>query len=213
MPSLVRSCYQQGADANCCGCVDWEDILGAENVPSSTTRCVNKNPLWASTIQPTLEWLKKGVPSGYTYPYDDMSSTSTCNNNVGDWNAQNYIVELCPGGVYWGVPGNAPAPAPAPEPTPEPAPAPAPSSEPAPAPEPTPEPAPAPEPTTQIPAPAPSSEPAPAPAPSSEPAPPAPAPTTCSNTSKRALRKREAADAELKKRKAHESHAKRHHAH
>ncbi|KAH7092881.1 hypothetical protein BKA62DRAFT_722211 [Auriculariales sp. MPI-PUGE-AT-0066] len=166
------SCYSQGAVGQCCGCADWQDVFGEATVPALTKRCESTNPLWTEKIQPTLEWLKKGAPNVYTYPYDDVSSTSTCDNMNGEWNTQNYIVELCPGGVYWGT---TPSPAPAPaDPTPEPAP----SSDP-------------------VPEPAPTSD----PAPPVDPAPvPSPSPNQCSNPSKRSARKAKRAVANKKKR-------------
>jgi len=78
----VGSCYQTGADSTCCGCADW-DKEGLP-VPDSqfTEVCKNFNPTWVERIKPTLHWMKKGCPTAYTYPYDDMSSTFTCNNMV-----------------------------------------------------------------------------------------------------------------------------------
>ena len=69
--AVTGSCYtvQPTPDTACCGCVDWQDVLGKENVPESTHRCQNKNQLWLDRILPTLDWLKRGAPSVYTYPY------------------------------------------------------------------------------------------------------------------------------------------------
>lgn len=44
-------------------------------------------------------------PNCYTYPYDDISSTFTCQKTVNGFNTQNYTVTLCPNGVSWGGAG------------------------------------------------------------------------------------------------------------
>ncbi|KZP16615.1 hypothetical protein FIBSPDRAFT_934523 [Athelia psychrophila] len=92
------SCYQPGADTACCGCANWQDVLSSGSVPSSTLPCVNSNPVWAKTVQPTLQYIKAGCPNCYTYPYDDFSSTFTCQNTVNGFNTQSYTIELfnCP---------------------------------------------------------------------------------------------------------------------
>jgi len=92
------SCYQPGADTACCGCANWQDVLSSSSVPSSTLPCVNSNPVWTNTVQPTLQYIKAGCPNCYTYPYDDFSSTFTCANTVNGFNTQSYTVELfnCP---------------------------------------------------------------------------------------------------------------------
>ena len=77
------SCYQQGAGDNCCGCANWQNILGTNAVPASTQTCVNDNANWNNLILPKLQWLKTGAPSAYTYPYDDISSTFTCSQKSG----------------------------------------------------------------------------------------------------------------------------------
>ena len=93
------SCYQPGAGNNCCGCANWQNILGTNAVPSSTKTCVNDNANWNNYILPKLQWLKAGAPSAYVYPYDDISSTFTCSQkNGGSYNQINYQLTLCPSG-------------------------------------------------------------------------------------------------------------------
>ncbi|KAG9030595.1 hypothetical protein FRB95_003794 [Tulasnella sp. JGI-2019a] len=99
------SCYSGGADTNCCGCANWNNVLGTNYVPASTAQCVNNNPTWTADILPTLEFLKKGCPNCYTFPYDDFSSTFTCQKTVGGYNQQNYTITLCPSGVSFGGTG------------------------------------------------------------------------------------------------------------
>lgn len=93
----IGSCYHQGAGTDCCGCVNW-DKLGI-SVPAApfTKQCENANPNWVNVVQPSLAWLKQACPSVYTYPYDDMSSTFTCQSMVNNQNEANYTITFCPG--------------------------------------------------------------------------------------------------------------------
>jgi len=100
------SCYTAGADSHCCGCVNWDTLLGPGHSPNSTSRCANNNPVWDNQVLPTIKFLKEACPNCYTYPYDDMSSTFTCEKSYDGWNTQNYTVTLCAGGVSWGVTGD-----------------------------------------------------------------------------------------------------------
>lgn len=61
-----------------------------------TEKCKNKNGIWNDRVKNTLKWLKKACPSAYTYPFDDISSTFTCNNMQGGVNSVNYQVTFCP---------------------------------------------------------------------------------------------------------------------
>jgi hypothetical protein len=92
----VDSCYQQGASSTCCGCVNWnEDGLPVPKDPY-TEQCKNFNPSWVETVKPTLHWLKEACPTAYTYPYDDMSSTHTCNSMENGSNVVDYTITFCP---------------------------------------------------------------------------------------------------------------------
>ena len=93
--TFPKSCYSGGAASDCCGCTDW-DTLGI-SVPPSTERCKNINSNWAPKVQDTLTWIKKACPTVYTYPFDDPSSTYTCNSGGGQNNA-NYTITFCPNG-------------------------------------------------------------------------------------------------------------------
>ena len=96
-PLGSKSCYQPGADNDCCGCADWQDVLGPSVVPASTQSCVNDNLTWNNYILPKLQWLKQGAPSAYVFPYDDMSSTFTCSQmDGGGYNQIDYELVLCP---------------------------------------------------------------------------------------------------------------------
>lgn len=99
----VGSCYSQGAPNTCCGCANW-DKLGA-NVPASpfTTQCVNANSAWTASVQPTLLWIKDACPTAYVYPFDDMSSSFTCQSPQTGENAVNYTITFCPGNMTGGI--------------------------------------------------------------------------------------------------------------
>jgi len=94
--TVVGSCYQPNPDNSCCGCINWNSLLGPTVSPGSTEQCNNFNPNWIRFILPQLEWLKRGCPSCYTYPYDDMSSTFVCSAQGSPYNSLNYEVTLCP---------------------------------------------------------------------------------------------------------------------
>ena len=102
-----QSCYTAGAGTSCCGCVNWGSEGTILQVPTNTSyvaACVNHNSTWTGSFVTTNEpqvyntifYLKSSCPSCYTYPYDDKSSSFTCNN--GSTNAVNYTVEFCQGG-------------------------------------------------------------------------------------------------------------------
>ncbi|KAH8916046.1 hypothetical protein BT69DRAFT_1340606 [Atractiella rhizophila] len=94
------SCYQPGADNRCCGCAQWESLLGTSVVPAATQDCINNSPVWTSNVLPTIRWIKEGAPSAYTFPYDDHSSTATCSSfNSAGYNTLSYTIELCPRGT------------------------------------------------------------------------------------------------------------------
>ena len=92
----IGSCYQPGAGPDCCGCVEWQEVLGVGMVPVETASCVSRNEQWRERVLPELKWLKAGAPSAYVYPYDDMSSTFICSQKEGHLNHVDYQVTLCP---------------------------------------------------------------------------------------------------------------------
>jgi len=94
----VDSCYANGAQTSCCGCVNWNGVNGV-NASMMTEQCVNSNPEWSQYILPQLIWLKQACPTCYTYPYDDMSSTFVCSMadpSIGQKNLLNYELNFCP---------------------------------------------------------------------------------------------------------------------
>lgn len=103
----IPSCYQNGAQNNCCGCVNWDqEGVGVPPAPF-TEQCVNSNNYWVSNVMPGLKWIKQACPSVYTYPYDDMSSTFVCrvmkDRNGTQVNSVDYTITFCPGGKTGGV--------------------------------------------------------------------------------------------------------------
>ncbi len=96
--ALSKSCYTIGAISTCCGCVNWSTIPGV-NVPASpiTGLCQAINPNWTNNAKDKLIWLKTACPTAYSYPYDDASSTFTCQVlNAQNINSTNYTVTFCP---------------------------------------------------------------------------------------------------------------------
>eukprot|EP01112_Ceratiomyxa_fruticulosa_P011975 TRINITY_DN3299_c0_g1_i2.p1 TRINITY_DN3299_c0_g1~~TRINITY_DN3299_c0_g1_i2.p1 ORF type:complete len:695 (+),score=139.24 TRINITY_DN3299_c0_g1_i2:127-2211(+) len=93
------SCYSLGAQSDCCGCADWNDVFGYKMTPQITMPCQNTNSYWTQTVLPSLTWLKAACPTCYTYPYDDKSSSFTCaiwDESEKPYNTQNYTITLCP---------------------------------------------------------------------------------------------------------------------
>lgn len=82
----AASCYSSGASASCCGCAtsasssfrsSWPSIL-SPSFGGSDNGCYNNNTNWVSIAQPWIVFLKTACPTAYTYPYDDATSTFTC---------------------------------------------------------------------------------------------------------------------------------------
>ena len=81
-PNNVKgSCYSPNAPVECCGCPPWS--------PPGT--CKNHNPKWEAPAKPGVyaQLFKDACPTGYSYPYDDQTSTYTCKG-------KDYTVTFCP---------------------------------------------------------------------------------------------------------------------
>lgn len=97
-----HSCYSSDAKASaCCGCENWAGI-------TSTGTCTASNQSWQSIALPWLKPLKAAVPTAYSYPYDDKTSTFTCYQEASDKitvpspqqaNKTAYTITFCPGGL------------------------------------------------------------------------------------------------------------------
>ncbi len=95
-----KSCYTAGAvSGKCCGCVDWDTIKGVGvPAPPITASCGGiATTNWKNLSRDKLIWLKKACPSAYVYPYDDASSTFTCQKlNAHQFNQVDYTIRFCP---------------------------------------------------------------------------------------------------------------------
>lgn len=94
-----NSCYSVGAvSGSCCGCVDWNTLGINVPAPPITQSCRGiKTDNWINVSKPKLEWLKEACANAYVYPYDDASSTFTCQKlNSQNINQVNYVISFCP---------------------------------------------------------------------------------------------------------------------
>jgi hypothetical protein len=94
----AQSCYQTGAASQCCGCPSW--VIGGKPLITSMT-CAASNSQWTANALASAAFVKNGCPTAYSFPYDDATSTFTCNTpNVSPRvpNTMNYTITFCPGG-------------------------------------------------------------------------------------------------------------------
>jgi hypothetical protein len=87
------SSYQNppGASVNmACGGTNWTGVT----TPAVTVTTVNPN--WMSYVLPTILWLKQACPTCYSYPFDDQSSTFTCEKGVNSTghNTLDYSIDI-----------------------------------------------------------------------------------------------------------------------
>jgi len=86
------SCYQNNAPTNCCGCPKW--VVNGKPVPSGIA-CKNSNPFWQGIAEPYAAFVKNACPTGYSFPYDDATSTFQCGSRENP-NVANYTITYCP---------------------------------------------------------------------------------------------------------------------
>lgn len=98
----ITTCYPAGGDeidGGCCGCAEWEALLQTP-VPCSGGSCKGSSEEWTRQALPFLEVLKRACPSSYVYPFDDETSTFTCQSaqsrSAGAVNDAGYVITLCP---------------------------------------------------------------------------------------------------------------------
>ena len=96
---LLNSGYLVGANNTSCGCANWQTLplIPPILLPASTQSCIGSSTQWVSQVQPTLQWIKQACPNAYSYPFDDKSSTFTCQN--GAQNTLGYTITFCAGGT------------------------------------------------------------------------------------------------------------------
>ena len=90
-PEQAQSCYSDGAVSDCCGCATsasaafqyWPTVL-SPSFGGTDNGCYNNNPKWVFFAQPWLVFLKQACPTAYTYPFDDATSTFTCQGVADD---------------------------------------------------------------------------------------------------------------------------------
>lgn len=61
-------------ESNTCGSTNWTGIAAPKESYAIS------NPNWLAVILPNITWTKQGCPSCYSFPYDDQSSSYTCDN-------------------------------------------------------------------------------------------------------------------------------------
>jgi hypothetical protein len=73
-----------------CGGTNWAGIT----TPSVAYK--TEGTAWVPYVLPTITWLKNACPTCYTYPFDDMSSTFTCEKDVvkDGSNNLNYTIQI-----------------------------------------------------------------------------------------------------------------------
>jgi hypothetical protein len=95
----AQSCYTPGAAAQCCGCPTWK--VGGKTLPVSPgISCASVNPAWTANSQPWSLLVKQACPTAYSFPFDDATSTFTCqtaNPSTTNPNNMGYTITFCPG--------------------------------------------------------------------------------------------------------------------
>ena len=73
-----------------CGGTNWDGVT------RPSTPYTTKNVNWVDYVLPTISWLKAACPTCYTFPYDDMSATFTCEKglNAQGSNMLDYTVKV-----------------------------------------------------------------------------------------------------------------------
>jgi hypothetical protein len=73
-----------------CGGTNWTGIT------TPSVMYTTEGTAWVPYVLPTITWLKKACPTCYTYPFDDMSSTFTCEKDVikDGSNNLNYTIQI-----------------------------------------------------------------------------------------------------------------------
>lgn len=87
----AQSCYNNAAIEDCCGCAtssggpffDTWDLALSPSFPGSDNGCFATNTNWETIAQSWLVFLKQLCPTVYTYPFDDATSTFTCQKGSG----------------------------------------------------------------------------------------------------------------------------------
>lgn len=98
----ANSCYNKDqANSTCCGCPNW--VVDGTTLPIAPGfQCYGTNAQWTALAEPWSAFIKDACPTAYTFPFDDATSTFTCNTpNLSQTNpnTMNYTITFCPGGL------------------------------------------------------------------------------------------------------------------
>eukprot|EP00756_Hemistasia_phaeocysticola_P031411 Hpha_TRINITY_DN16350_c2_g2::TRINITY_DN16350_c2_g2_i1::g.61387::m.61387 len=117
----ISSGYDFAGTPGTCGCPTWANITsGSINAPSTAAcKSLTASPIsgssWLPKALPYAALMKRGCPTAYSFPFDDMTSTFQCRSPLGTDNGQNYEIVFCPDGKTAGpTPGPSPPPVPPP---------------------------------------------------------------------------------------------------
>ena len=109
--STLQTCYPSTESTLCCGAQNWNQFgsYGAYLTAQASNATDGVNPDWLNAgtlpISPydSILWLKQACPTGYSYPFDDPSSSFNCNYSDAEQStavAMDFEVVFCPGGLY-----------------------------------------------------------------------------------------------------------------
>lgn len=106
--SGIPTCYSSSS-STCCGCPSW--VINNVTLPLAPGySCEGNNPSWWTIAQPWAQFLKSACPMAYSFPYDDPTSTFSCQTTPATAaNTLNYTITFCPGGNT-GLPTSQPKP-------------------------------------------------------------------------------------------------------
>lgn len=92
-----QSCYNDFAATTCSGCpTDAQDPLHTQWPTTATSSCINDNDNWSSIVGPSLAAFKQLCPTAYAFPFDDPTSTFSCQGSGDSLNNLDYEIVFCP---------------------------------------------------------------------------------------------------------------------
>ncbi len=95
-------------DTTVCGCENWK--FGTDPLPVGQLPCQANDTVWQDNARWGAEAVKRACPTAYSYPFDDETSTFTCQTPAGKpgpgkmkANATSYTITFCPDHTEGGV--------------------------------------------------------------------------------------------------------------
>eukprot|EP01090_Pellita_catalonica_P004287 TRINITY_DN14113_c0_g1_i1.p1 TRINITY_DN14113_c0_g1~~TRINITY_DN14113_c0_g1_i1.p1 ORF type:complete len:374 (+),score=19.98 TRINITY_DN14113_c0_g1_i1:3-1124(+) len=88
----AQSCYQASSGESCCGCPHWK--FNGKILPEGIS-CHHTNDAWEKIALPFAHYVKQACPSGYSFPFDDATSTFQC-MTTSKPNTCSYTITFCP---------------------------------------------------------------------------------------------------------------------